>query len=87
MRRCSPLSARLPPSCCLPSLPLPARPPARPPAPRSYWPGLEKRARGRPAARLYRLLTLADPVLDPITRGLFRMVRAHLLPGDWMVPR
>lgn len=35
--------------------------------PRSF-PGLEKKAKARPAGALYRLLTVADPVLDPVRR-------------------
>lgn len=41
----------------------------------SYFPGLEKKAKARPAGTLYRLLTVADPVLDPITKGFFRQTQ------------
>lgn len=50
----------------------------------SYFPSLEKAARRRPAAALYRLVTLADPVLDPITRGLFRQVSGRVGVGRWL---
>lgn len=42
----------------------------------SYFPSLEKRAKQRPATRaalVLRALTAADPILDPITKGFFRM--------------
>ncbi|PRW05802.1 ATP-dependent DNA ligase [Chlorella sorokiniana] len=41
----------------------------------SYFPSLEKNAKARPAGALYRLLTVADPVLDPITKGFFRQTQ------------
>lgn len=41
----------------------------------SYFPSLEKRAKQRPSAVL-RVLTAADPILDPITRGFFRMTES-----------
>lgn len=44
-----------------------SHPPAR------SFPSLEKRAKQRPSAVL-RVLTAADPILDPITRGFLRMV-------------
>lgn len=39
----------------------------------SYFPGLEKAAKTRPRAMLLRAVTAADPLLDPITKGVFRM--------------
>ncbi|KAL4420058.1 hypothetical protein ABPG77_007497 [Micractinium sp. CCAP 211/92] len=41
----------------------------------SYFPSLEKRAKQRPGAVL-RVLTAADPLLDPITRGFFKMTES-----------
>ncbi|KAL4440614.1 hypothetical protein ABPG75_003615 [Micractinium tetrahymenae] len=41
----------------------------------SYFPSLEKAAKQRPSAVL-RLLTAADPILDPITRGFFKMTES-----------
>ena len=32
------------------------------------FPGLEKKAKARPAGTLFRLLTVADPVLDPVSK-------------------
>lgn len=39
----------------------------------SYFPSLEKAAKQRPSkAVMLRLLTVADPVLDPISKGFFK---------------
>lgn len=43
----------------------------------SFFPELEKRAKQRPSkAFMLRALTVADPVLDPVTKGLFRMTES-----------
>lgn len=63
-----------------PGPPPPTHPPTHTDSPipnpqtRSF-PSLEKRAKQRPSAML-RVVTAADPILDPITRGFFKMVRA-----------
>ena len=60
------------------------RPSIRPPLPifssACSFPGLEKKAKARPAGTLYRLLTVADPVLDPV-RHLARLGVLDLCVG------
>lgn len=60
------------------------RPSIRPPLPifssACSFPGLEKKAKARPAGTLYRLLTVADPVLDPVRRWRALMCLFGLRP-------
>lgn len=61
----------------------PAQPwPAPCPLPPRSFPGLEKRAKSRPAAALYRVLTVADPVLDPV-RGCLVVFYSKLFAASY----